>query len=71
MPPAELLLDTHTSKPCFCLRMCGSTARLTRCAEHVDIVLLGELLRRERFRRAEHHVTGVMNQHVNAARSLR
>ena len=31
MPPAELLLDTHTSRPCFCLRMCGSTARLTRC----------------------------------------
>ena len=36
-------------------------------AEHVDVILLGELLWCEGFRRAKHHVAGVMDHHVDPA----
>jgi branched-chain amino acid transport system ATP-binding protein len=37
------------------------------CAEHVDVVLLRELLRSERFGGTEHHVTSVVDQHIDLA----
>ncbi len=36
-------------------------------AEHVDVVLHRELLGQERLGRAKHHVTGVVDQHVDFA----
>jgi hypothetical protein len=36
-------------------------------AEHVDVVELGELLRCEGLRGAEHHVPGIVHDHVDAA----
>src|SRR5712671_1686583 len=36
-------------------------------AEHVDVVLLRELLGQERLGRAEHHVTRIVDQHVDLA----
>ncbi len=36
-------------------------------AEDVDVVLLTELFRREGFRRAEHHVAGVVDDNVETA----
>ncbi len=36
-------------------------------AENVHVVLLGKLLGRERLGRAKHHVSGVMDHHIDAA----
>ncbi len=36
-------------------------------AEHVDVIELGELLRREGLGGAEHHVAGIMHDDVDAA----
>jgi hypothetical protein len=36
-------------------------------AEHVDVVELRELFRRERFRRSERHVTGVVNHDIETS----
>ena len=36
-------------------------------AEHVDVVLLRKLFRPECFGGAEHHVTGVVDQHIDLA----
>ena len=36
-------------------------------AEHVDIVEFGQLLRRERFRRSEHHVPGIVHENIEPA----
>jgi hypothetical protein len=35
-------------------------------AEHIDVVELGQLFRREGFRRPEHHVARVVDHHVQA-----
>ena len=68
MPPAELLLDTHTSRPCFCLRMCGSTARLTRCVPStLTSYCWANCSGVNDFGRAEHHVPGIVDDHVDAA----
>jgi hypothetical protein len=48
--------------------MCGRTARVhALSAEHVDVVLLRKLLWLERFGGTEHHVTSVVDQHVDLA----
>lgn len=36
-------------------------------AQDVDVIELGELLRRKGFRGTKRHVTGVVDHHVNAA----
>ena len=34
--------------------------------QNIDVVLLGELLRGESLGRAEHHVTGIVNEYIDA-----
>jgi len=36
-------------------------------AEHVDVVEFSQLLRRERFRRSEHHVPGIVHEDIEPA----
>ena len=36
-------------------------------AEHVDVVEFGQLLRRERFRRSEHHMPGIVHENIEPA----
>ncbi len=36
-------------------------------AEHVDVVEFGQLLRRERFRRPEHHMPGIVHENIEPA----
>jgi len=36
-------------------------------AEHVDVVEFSQLLRRERFRRSEHHVPGIVHENIEPA----
>jgi hypothetical protein len=40
---------------------------LTRCAQHIDVVKLGELLGSKGFRRPEDHVPSVVDQDVDTA----
>ncbi len=61
MPPAELELGIQTSSPSRSARICGNTAIDAVGAEHVDVILLGELLGRECLGRAEHHVSGIVD----------
>jgi hypothetical protein len=35
-------------------------------AENVDVILLDQLFEREGFGRAEHHVAGIMDDHIEA-----
>ena len=35
--------------------------------QHIDVVLLGELLRGERLGRAEHHMAGIVDEDIDAA----
>jgi hypothetical protein len=34
-------------------------------AQYVDVIELSKLFRREGFRRSEHHVAGIMDQHID------
>jgi hypothetical protein len=47
------------------VRQCGPVDPLS--AQDVDIILLDELLWREGFRWAEHHMTGVVNDDIEVA----
>lgn len=53
--------EIQTINPGPCPRICGRSARITRW---VDIVELGQLFGRERLSRAERHVLGIMDDHV-------
>ena len=72
MPPAELRArhpDQQALAPLAHVRQGGAVDPLR--AEHVDVVLLGELLGREGLGRAEHHVAGVVDDDVDAGRPRR
>ena len=58
MPPRVLLDPTH-------LRQCGAIHALR--AQHIDVVLLGQLFGRETLGGAVDHVAGVVNDDVNPA----
>ena len=68
VPPRALLLETHSTQATPLpaqLRQRGAVDPLR--AQHVDVVELGKLFRSERLGRAERHVAGVMNDHVQPA----
>ena len=68
MPPRVLVLDTHTSSP---LPMCahGGQHRAVDAlgSQDVHVVKVRELFGGESFRRAEHHVAGIVDQDIQTA----